>query len=78
MYFQKDFECMTKEDIKKLQSEKLVKQVKYVYDNVNNKFLVFDLQKSPQVMYSEGVKIAILIPILAGLTQFIYRGISRR
>ncbi|MCR5646678.1 MAG: phenylacetate--CoA ligase [Acholeplasmatales bacterium] len=34
MYFQKEFECMSKADIKKLQSEKLVKQVKYVYDNV--------------------------------------------
>ncbi|MBR6288636.1 MAG: AMP-binding protein, partial [Acholeplasmatales bacterium] len=34
MYFQKDFECMSKEDIKRVQSEKLVKQVKYVYDNV--------------------------------------------
>ncbi|MBQ9900567.1 MAG: phenylacetate--CoA ligase [Acholeplasmatales bacterium] len=34
MYFHKDFECMPKTDLKKLQSEKLVKQVKYVYDNV--------------------------------------------
>lgn len=34
MYFQKNFECMSKEDIKRVQSEKLVKQVKYVYDNV--------------------------------------------
>jgi len=34
MYFQKDFECMPRKDIKQLQSEKLVKQVKYVYDNV--------------------------------------------
>lgn len=34
MYLQKEFECMTREDLNKLQSEKLVKQVKYVYDNV--------------------------------------------
>ena len=33
-YFQKEFETMPAEDIKKLQDEKLVKQVKYVYDNV--------------------------------------------
>ena len=33
-YFQKEFETMPVEDIKKLQDEKLVKQVKYVYDNV--------------------------------------------
>ncbi len=34
MYFHKDFECMPRADIKKLQSEKLIKEVKYVYDNV--------------------------------------------
>ena len=34
MYFHKDFECMPRADIKKLQSEKLVKQVKNVYDHV--------------------------------------------
>ena len=33
-YFQKEFETMPVEDIKKLQDEKLVKQVKYVYGNV--------------------------------------------
>ena len=33
-YFQKEFETMPVEDIKKIQNEKLVKQVKYVYDNV--------------------------------------------
>ena len=33
-YFQKEFETMPVEDIKKLQDEKLVKQVEYVYDNV--------------------------------------------
>ncbi len=33
-YYQKEFETMPVEDIKKLQSEKLVKQVKHVYDNV--------------------------------------------
>ena len=31
MYFHKDFECMPRADIKKLQSEKLVKQVKNVF-----------------------------------------------
>jgi len=33
-YYQKDIETMPVEDIKKLQSEKLVKQVKHVYENV--------------------------------------------
>ena len=33
-YYQPEFETMAVEDIKKLQSEKLVKQVKHVYDNV--------------------------------------------
>ncbi len=33
-YYQKDIETMSVEEIKKLQSEKLVKQVKHVYDNV--------------------------------------------
>ena len=33
-YYQEEIETMPVEEIKKLQSEKLVKQVKYVYDNV--------------------------------------------
>ena len=33
-YYQKDIETMPTEEIKKLQSEKLVKQVKHVYENV--------------------------------------------
>ncbi|MBR5279311.1 MAG: phenylacetate--CoA ligase [Clostridia bacterium] len=33
-YYQPEFETMPVEDIKKLQSEKLVKQVKHVYENV--------------------------------------------
>ena len=33
-YFQKEIETMPVEEMKKLQSEKLVKQVKHVYDNV--------------------------------------------
>ena len=33
-YYQKEFETMSREDMKKLQSEKLVKQVKHVYENV--------------------------------------------
>ena len=33
-YFQKDIETMPREEMKKLQSEKLVKQVKHVYENV--------------------------------------------
>ena len=33
-YYQKEIETMAVEDIKKLQSEKLVKQVKHVYENV--------------------------------------------
>ncbi|MBR2471085.1 MAG: phenylacetate--CoA ligase, partial [Clostridia bacterium] len=33
-YYQKDIETMSVEEMKKLQSEKLVKQVKHVYDNV--------------------------------------------
>ena len=34
IYYQKEIETMPVEDIKKLQSEKLIKQVKYVYENV--------------------------------------------
>ena len=33
-YYQKEIETLPVEEIKKLQSEKLVKQVKHVYDNV--------------------------------------------
>ena len=33
-YFQKEIETMPREEMKKLQSEKLVKQVKHVYENV--------------------------------------------
>ena len=33
-YYQPEFETMAVEDIKKLQSEKLVEQVKHVYENV--------------------------------------------
>ena len=33
-YFQKELETMPREEMKKLQSEKLVKQVKHVYENV--------------------------------------------
>ena len=33
-YWNADMECMSREDMKKLQSERLVKQVKHVYDNV--------------------------------------------
>lgn len=33
-YYQKEFETMPVEEIKKLQSEKLVKQVRHVYDHV--------------------------------------------
>ena len=33
-YFQKEIETMPIEEMKKLQSEKLVKQVKHVYENV--------------------------------------------
>ena len=33
-YYQKDIETMPREEMKKLQSEKLVKQVKHVYENV--------------------------------------------
>jgi phenylacetate-CoA ligase len=34
MYWNKEAECMSAEEKKKLQSERLVKLVKYVYDNV--------------------------------------------
>ena len=34
-YFQKEIETMPREEMKKLQSEKLVKQVKHVYENVS-------------------------------------------
>ena len=33
-YFQKEIECASRDEIVALQNEKLVKQVKYVYDNV--------------------------------------------
>ena len=33
-YYQKEIETMSREEMKKLQSEKLVKQVKHVYNNV--------------------------------------------
>ena len=33
-YYQKEIETMTIDEMKKLQSEKLVKQVKHVYENV--------------------------------------------
>jgi len=33
-YYQKEIETMSREEMKKLQSEKLVKQVRHVYDNV--------------------------------------------
>ena len=33
-YYQREIETMSREDMKKLQSEKLVKQVKHVYENV--------------------------------------------
>ncbi len=33
-YYQKEFETMSREEMKKLQSEKIVKQVKHVYENV--------------------------------------------
>ena len=33
-YYQKEIETLSREDMKKLQSEKLVKQVKHVYENV--------------------------------------------
>ncbi len=33
-YYQKEIETMSREDMKKVQSEKLVKQVKHVYENV--------------------------------------------
>jgi len=34
-YYQKEMETMSREEMKKLQSEKLVKQVKHVYENVD-------------------------------------------
>ena len=34
LYYQPEIETMPVEEIKKLQSEKLVKQVRHVYDNV--------------------------------------------
>ena len=33
-YWNKEIECASREDMKKLQDERLVKQVKHVYDNV--------------------------------------------
>ena len=33
-YYQKEIETMSREEMKALQSEKIVKQVKHVYENV--------------------------------------------
>ena len=33
-YWNPEIECMSREDMKKLQDERLVAQVKHVYDNV--------------------------------------------
>ena len=33
-YWNKEIECMSREDMKKLQDERLVAQVKHVWDNV--------------------------------------------
>ena len=33
-YYDKEHECMSREDLRALQSERLIKQVQYVYDNV--------------------------------------------
>ena len=33
-YYQREIETMPVEDLKKIQSEKIVKQVKHVYENV--------------------------------------------
>ena len=33
-YYQKEIECMDRSELKKLQSERLVKQVKRMYENV--------------------------------------------
>ena len=33
-YYQKEIETASREEILKIQNEKIVKQVKYVYDNV--------------------------------------------
>ena len=33
-YWNQEIECMSREDMKKLQSERLVAQVKHVYENV--------------------------------------------
>ena len=33
-YYQPEIECAPREEIKKLQSERLVKQVKHIWDNV--------------------------------------------
>jgi len=34
MFYNKEMECLNREDLRKLQSERLVKQVKYCYENV--------------------------------------------
>ena len=33
-YFQPEFECASRDEMKAIQNEKLVKQVKHVYENV--------------------------------------------
>jgi len=40
-YFNPEIETMPVEEIKKLQGERLAKQVKHVYENVENLYIIY-------------------------------------
>ena len=56
-YFQKDIETMPREEMKKLQSEKLVKQVKHVYENVPYYRELMDKKGTAEKLIETGIKI---------------------
>ena len=61
-YYQPEIETMPREQLKALQSERLVKQVKHVWDNVRG----CDLARSAYAKYESGelnVKISVLIEL---------------
>ena len=63
-YYQREIETMPVEDIKKLQSEKLVKQVKHVYDNVPYYRALMD-EKGVKPKDIHGIEDLHLLPFLS-------------
>ena len=64
-YYQKEIETMPVEEMKKLQSEKLVKQVKHVYENVEYYRNLMD----EKGVKPEDIK-GIAVPVLAHRIMF--------